>query len=468
MVEELANHRLVVTGWDESSQQETVEIVHEALIREWGTLREWIKRNREFRIWQERLKPDVREWKNKQYNPDTLLQGTRLAIALDWLKQRRDEITSLEQDFISASVKHRDKERNKQKRRRQLTVSGLVSGLMLVSTFAGISEIRRTDAEAGRTSTVAGNFFTQNDHEVALTEAIKAGKLISKSIWKPWVTKETKMKVVSTLREAVYGYQIKTLKHGEIISSTSFSPDGKTIASASYDGTVKLWDSTTGKEIKTFKGTSNGINSIAFFPDGKTIITASNDGTVKLWDISTGKEIKTHKFKDSEFNSRSSIKLSSDGEIITYLSFDGTVRQWDSDTGKEITKFKTFFGMDAFSTLLSSDAKIIVVFRPNNALDDRFKIWDTTTGKEIKTLEKYAKGLVFPVGLSPDNKTIALVSRDFTVKLLDIATGKEIKTFRVNSRLGPPQVSFSPDGKTIAFAYPGIVKGFNFFPCFNI
>ncbi len=196
LVEELANHRLVVTGWDESSQQETVEIVHEALIREWGMLREWIKRNREFRIWQERLKPDVREWENKQYNPDILLQGTRLAIALDWLKQRRDELTSHELDFISASVKHRDKERNKQKRRRQLTVSGLVGGLMLVSTFAGISEIRRTDAEAGKISTVAENFFTQNDHEIALTEAIKAGKLISKSIWKPWVAPEFYVKFI--------------------------------------------------------------------------------------------------------------------------------------------------------------------------------------------------------------------------------------------------------------------------------
>ena len=142
LVEFLANNRLVVTGWDESSQQETVEIVHEALIREWGMLREWIKRNREFRIWQERLKPDIQEWQNKKYDAQALLQGTRLAIALDWLKQRRDEITSLEQDFISASVKHRDKERNKQKRRRQLTICGLVGGLMLVSTFAGISEIR--------------------------------------------------------------------------------------------------------------------------------------------------------------------------------------------------------------------------------------------------------------------------------------------------------------------------------------
>ena len=463
LVEFLANHRLLVTGWDESGKQETVEIIHEALIREWGMLREWIKRNREFRIWQERLKPDVRQWENKKYDAQSLLQGTRLAIALDWLKQRADELTSLEQDFISASVKHRDKERSKQKRRRQLTVSGLVGGLMLVSTFAGISEIRRIDAEAGKTSTVAENFFTQNDHEVALTEAIKAGKLISKSILKPWVAAETKMKVVSTLREAVYGYQVKTLKHGKI-NSFSFSPDGKTIASASYDGTLKLWNSSTGKEIKTFKGTSKRIDNI-FFPDGKTIITASHN-TVKLWDITTEKEIKTHTFESDTFKNskltpisppppipRPSIRLSSDGKIITYLSSNGILKQWDRTSGKEITNFQTSFGAVMLDSLVSSDANIIVS-RESSPNNERFKLWDSTTGKEIKTLEKYAKGSGSFVGLSPDNKTIALAFPDKSVKLLDIATGKEIKTFKINSRLGVSIVIFSPDGKTIALAFP--------------
>ena len=136
LVKSLADNRLVVTGWDEINQIETIEIIHEALIREWGTLREWIRRNREFRIWQERLKADVREWENKKYDPEMLLQGTRLAIAQDWLKQRQDELTLVEQDFINGSVERRDKEQRKQKRRRQLTIFGLLGGLILVSTFA--------------------------------------------------------------------------------------------------------------------------------------------------------------------------------------------------------------------------------------------------------------------------------------------------------------------------------------------
>ena len=219
-------------------------------------------------------------------------------------------------------------------------------------------------------------------NELAKTEANKEGKMISQSIWKPWVASETKMKVVSTLREVVYGYKIKTLIHEENITGISFSPDGKTIASASHDGTLKLWNSTTGKQIKTFKGSSNWNNSwnngIAFFPDGKTIITASNDGTVKLWDITTGKKIKTHIFEISTFkNSRiplpgSIIRLSSDGKTITYTSFNETVKQWNSITGKEITNFKTSFGMER--SLVSSDAKIIVSSPSASSFDDGFKL----------------------------------------------------------------------------------------------
>jgi len=75
-----------------------------------------------------------------------------------------------------------------------------------------------------------------------------------------------------------------------MVYSVSYSPDGKTLASGSYDKTVKLWDAATGKELATLKGHSGPVQSVAFSPDGKTLATASDDKTIKLWDLATGKQ----------------------------------------------------------------------------------------------------------------------------------------------------------------------------------
>ena len=83
--------------------------------------------------------------------------------------------------------------------------------------------------------------------------------------------------------------------HTKAVNSVAFSPDGKTIASGSYDNTIKLWDAASGKELKTMFGHSNWVLSVSFSPDGKTIASGSWDGTVKLWDSVTGRLLSTSK-----------------------------------------------------------------------------------------------------------------------------------------------------------------------------
>jgi hypothetical protein len=83
----------------------------------------------------------------------------------------------------------------------------------------------------------------------------------------------------------------QTLKgHTEWIGSVAYSPDGKALASASGDKTIKLWDAKTGKEMTTLKGHANSVASVAFCPEGKTLASGSWDNTIKLWDVASGKE----------------------------------------------------------------------------------------------------------------------------------------------------------------------------------
>src|SRR5947209_5077881 len=87
-----------------------------------------------------------------------------------------------------------------------------------------------------------------------------------------------------------------TLKgHTEVVFAVAFSPDGKTLASASQDNTIKLWGVKTGEEHAILKGHTSVVSSVAYSPDGKTLASASRDKTIKLWDVQTGKEQTTLK-----------------------------------------------------------------------------------------------------------------------------------------------------------------------------
>ncbi|MEH2104168.1 MAG: ribosome assembly protein 4, partial [Nostoc sp.] len=146
-------------------------------------------------------------------------------------------------------------------------------------------------------------FLASGQHPDALIAGLKASEKLKRT---PLALErnDTRMQTVATLQQAVYlqpnekkenrAIEINTLEgHSNGVSSVGFSPDGKTLASGSYDNTIKLWDVSTGKAIKTLNGHSSGVSSVGFSPDGKTLASGSGDKTIKLWDVSTGKAIKT-------------------------------------------------------------------------------------------------------------------------------------------------------------------------------
>ena len=224
------------------------------------------------------------------------------------------------------------------------------------------------------------------------------------------------------------------------VNSVAFHPDGNKIASASADGTIKLWNPNTGVVLRTLTG-----YSVAFHPDGNTIASGSDGNTIKLWDSKTGEHIKTITGHRGDVNS---VAFHPDGNKIASTSWDGTIKLWDTNTG-ELLNTLTGHTDNVYSVAFSPDGNTIA----SGSSDNTIRLWDTNTGELLNTIGGHTDD-VYSVAFYTDGNTIASASADETIKLWDVKTGEFLKTLTGHT-YDVYSVAFSPDGNKIASASGG-------------
>ncbi|MDM0053922.1 WD40 repeat domain-containing protein, partial [Variovorax sp. J22R115] len=114
--------------------------------------------------------------------------------------------------------------------------------------------------------------------------------------------------------------------HEDVVISAQFSADGKTVLTASWDKTARLWDVASGQELRALRGHEGEVTSAQFSADGKTVLTASEDKTARLWDVASGKELRALRGHEYQVTSA---QFSADGKTVLTTSFDKTARLWD-------------------------------------------------------------------------------------------------------------------------------------------
>ncbi|HEX5708200.1 MAG TPA: PQQ-binding-like beta-propeller repeat protein [Pyrinomonadaceae bacterium] len=230
------------------------------------------------------------------------------------------------------------------------------------------------------------------------------------------------------------------LGHSHFIRALAFSPDGRYAVSGAEDGTARLWDAETGKELRRFESHGEPVVSVAYSPDGKMIAAGFRDQSAHVWEAATGRTLLRVLWMHSSRGSIvTSLSFSHDSKLLLTANQDNTVRVWDIARRLEVRQLETPM---RFVTALaySPDGRFLLVGDDGGAV----RLWDAATRQEARRFHGLTSA-VNSVAFSPNGRTVLAGGDEASVVAWDTATGRELR--RLAGHTAPvAAVAYSPRG----------------------